>query len=282
MSVAPESTSPKKRQRSSPPKPPPWESPQWQSALSKNPCLQPFFDNLESFVESPDGVKKLRQLAMELAVRGTLVEQNADDETASALIERIAERRAELIASKIIRSKTPICDEKLPQTELPPGWLWANFGEVTFNRDGDRVPVRKADRENQDKTYDYYGASGVIDKVADFLFDQPLLLIGEDGANLINRSTPIAFIAEGKYWVNNHAHVVDLVSRDLMDYVALYLNSISLEPYITGMAQPKMNPNGAYSRQHRFNLFVFGSMSINAFQTIWNRDLKRKQNAAIF
>lgn len=57
--------------------------------------------------------------------------------------------------------------------------------------------------------YDYYGASGVIDKVDRYLFDKDLLLIGEDGANLLSRSTPIAFIARGKYWVNNHAHVLD-------------------------------------------------------------------------
>ena len=221
--------------------PPPWESPQWLEAVSQNPGLAPFFDNLESFVELPGGIKKLRQLIMELGVAGKLLDQNENDKPVSGLLDRIDARRAELVESKVIRGKTTIRDKKLPETELPPGWTWANFGEITFNRDGDRVPVRRSDRENQEKTYDYYGASGVIDKVADFIFDQPLLLIGEDGANLINRSTPIAFIAEGKYWVNNHAHAVDLISRDMMDYVALFINSISLEPYITGMAQPKMN-----------------------------------------
>jgi type I restriction enzyme S subunit len=90
-------------------------------------------------------------------------------------------------------------------------------------------------------SYDYYGASGVIDKVNDYLFDKPLLLIGEDGANLINRSTPIAFIAHGKYWVNNHAHVLDGINVDFLRYLELYINSIDLRPYITGTAQPKMN-----------------------------------------
>ena len=91
------------------------------------------------------------------------------------------------------------------------------------------------------KTYDYYGASGVIDKVDRYLFDKPLLLIGEDGANLINRSTPIAFIARGKYWVNNHAHVLDYYNEELMQYMCLYINAISLVDYVTGTAQPKMN-----------------------------------------
>ena len=98
-----------------------------------------------------------------------------------------------------------------------------------------------ADRERRAKIYDYYGASGVIDAIDDYLFDKPLLLIGEDGANLLNRSTPIAFIARGKYWVNNHAHVLDGISETYLEYVALYINSISLAPYVTGTAQPKMN-----------------------------------------
>ncbi|KAA2751563.1 restriction endonuclease subunit S, partial [Alistipes onderdonkii] len=91
------------------------------------------------------------------------------------------------------------------------------------------------------KVYDYYGASGVIDKVDKYLFDKDLLLIGEDGANLINRSTPIAFIAKGKYWVNNHAHVLDVCGGLNLAYIALFINAISLVNYVTGTAQPKMN-----------------------------------------
>ena len=110
-----------------------------------------------------------------------------------------------------------------------------------MNRDAERIPVSVADREYRAKVYDYYGASGVIDAIDDYLFDKPLLLIGEDGANLLNRSTPIAFIARGKYWVNNHAHVLDGISETYLKYVAMYINSISLAPYVTGTAQPKMN-----------------------------------------
>ena len=110
-----------------------------------------------------------------------------------------------------------------------------------INRDGERIPVSKTKRESKAKIYDYYGASGIIDKIDGFLFDKPLLLIGEDGANLINRSTPIAFIARGKYWVNNHAHVLDGISEEFLRYVELCINAIDLKPYVTGTAQPKMN-----------------------------------------
>ncbi|QQN68410.1 restriction endonuclease subunit S [Comamonas testosteroni] len=123
--------------------------------------------------------------------------------------------------------------------------LWGGgggrFGEISINRDGERIPVASSDREKKEKIYDYYGASGVIDKIDKYLFDKKLLLIGEDGANLINRSTPIAFLAHGKYWVNNHAHVIDAIQSELLDYYCLFINAISLEPYVTGTAQPKMN-----------------------------------------
>ncbi len=120
-----------------------------------------------------------------------------------------------------------------------------------ISRDADRIPVSAEDRQFRKGEYDYYGASGVIDKIDKFLFDKPLLLIGEDGANLINRSTPIAFIARGKYWVNNHAHVLDGTSEDFLKYIELYINAIDLVPYVTGTAQPKMN-------QAKMNNIVLG------------------------
>ena len=131
-------------------------------------------------------------------------------------------------------------DEEIP-FEIPQGWKWERFGNVMINKDSERVPLSVAQRQHLKKTYDYYGASGVIDKVDKYLFDKDLLLIGEDGANLINRSTPIAFIAKGKYWVNNHAHVLDVCSGMELSYVALFVNAISLVDYVTGTAQPKMN-----------------------------------------
>ena len=91
-------------------------------------------------------------------------------------------------------------DEEIP-FEIPQGWEWCRFGSLMINRDSERIPLSVAQRQTLKKVYDYYGASGVIDKVDKYLFDKDLLLIGEDGANLINRSTPIAFIAKGKYWL---------------------------------------------------------------------------------
>ena len=86
------------------------------------------------------------------------------------------------------------------------GWREQTLGEVTQNLDAERIPVRRADR--RPGPYPYYGASGIIDSIDDYIFDGEYLLIAEDGENLRSRTTPIAFLASGKFWVNNHAHVV--------------------------------------------------------------------------
>ena len=130
-------------------------------------------------------------------------------------------------------------EEKKPY-KVPGNWVWTYFKDVVFNRDSLRIPLSLSQRESMTKKYDYYGASGIIDKVESFIFDRKLMLIGEDGANLVTRSKPIAFIAQGRYWVNNHAHVLDSNRCLLLEYLCYYINSIDLVPYVTGSAQPKM------------------------------------------
>ena len=119
-------------------------------------------------------------------------------------------------------------------------WNKKPLVEVTYNHDSRRIPLSQAERSNLERRYDYYGASGVIDKVDRFLFEGRNLLIGEDGANLVTRSKPIAFIADGQYWVNNHAHVLSTKAEMVLDFLCYYINSIDLTPYVTGSAQPKM------------------------------------------
>ena len=124
--------------------------------------------------------------------------------------------------------------------DIPDGWSWCRFSEATKNRDSERKPVNSSNRKDIKKIYDYYGATGVIDKVEEYLFDEKLLLIGEDGANLLSHTKNNAFIAEGKYWVNNHAHVIDCFDKLMLDYICHYINSLLLDEYITGSAQPKL------------------------------------------
>jgi type I restriction enzyme, S subunit len=125
--------------------------------------------------------------------------------------------------------------------QLPKGWTFTPLGEAANNLDGKRVPLKAADREKRHGDYPYYGASGVIDQIDDYLFDGDFLLVAEDGANLLARSTPIAFLASGKFWVNNHAHVLACNGKASLRFLQRYLCSVDVKRFVTGSAQPKLN-----------------------------------------
>ncbi|WP_423204881.1 restriction endonuclease subunit S [Pseudomonas kribbensis] len=125
------------------------------------------------------------------------------------------------------------------------GWKINTLDKVSKNLDSRRVPITKSDRKSGE--YPYYGASGVVDYVADYIFDGDALLVSEDGANLLARSTPIAFSVCGQYWVNNHAHILEFQDMATQRFVEFYLESIPLDKYVTGAAQPKLNQKALYS-----------------------------------
>ncbi len=102
-----------------------------------------------------------------------------------------------------------------------------------------RKPIKAAARTKG--IYPYYGASGIVDYVSDFIYDGDFLLVSEDGANLLSRVTPIAFTASGKTWVNNHAHVIKFENQATRKFVEYFINSIDISPYVAGGAQPKLN-----------------------------------------
>lgn len=188
----------------------------------------------------PDAMKKS---LLQYAIEGKLVPQRKEEGTAKDLLVKIRAEKAQLIKEKKIKKTKPlpaITDDEKP-FDIPDSWEWARFGDISINMDSERIPLSVTQRRKLDKIYDYYGASGIIDKVDQYLFDRPLMLIGEDGANLLARTKPIAFIARGKYWVNNHAHVIDFPNGIDMKYMTFYMNAINLAAYVTGTAQPKMN-----------------------------------------
>lgn len=115
---------------------------------------------------------------------------------------------------------------------------WRTLKEIAENCDSKRKPVTKGKRTSG--IYPYYGASGIVDYVDDYIFDGDYLLVSEDGANLLARVTPIAFSISGKNWVNNHAHVLRFDTYVTRRFVEIYLNSINLEKYISTAAQPKL------------------------------------------
>ena len=119
-----------------------------------------------------------------------------------------------------------------------PSIRWIPLSEISENCDKSRKPIKK-EKRIAGKT-PYYGASGVVDYVDGFTHEGDYLLLSEDGANLLARSMPIAYQISGRNWINNHAHVLRIENANLRQLVEMYLNSISLEPYITKGAQPKL------------------------------------------
>ena len=117
-------------------------------------------------------------------------------------------------------------------------WSEYMLGELTDNFDSVRVPVKQAER--RPGPYPYYGASGIVDHIDDYLFDGEYLLIAEDGENLRTRNTPVAFLANGKFWVNNHAHIVRGNQRADTQYLMYALSNLDISGYLTGSTMPKL------------------------------------------
>ncbi len=121
------------------------------------------------------------------------------------------------------------------------GWKKFKLEDIADFYDSKRVPLNSRERETRRGKYPYYGASGIVDYVDSYLFDGEYVLISEDGENLRSRSTPIAFKASGKFWVNNHAHIVQGKEPFLNDWIVYFFQNLDLNPYITGAVQPKLN-----------------------------------------
>lgn len=125
--------------------------------------------------------------------------------------------------------------------EIPKDWEVVRLGEVSQFLDHKRKPIQKSDRKNMKGIYPYYGASGIIGYVNNFIFNEELILLGEDGANIITRNSPLAFKVKGKIWVNNHAHVIKPKTSVSIDFLTYYLEELDYKKYNTGTAQPKLN-----------------------------------------
>ncbi|MEZ8105344.1 restriction endonuclease subunit S [Vibrio cortegadensis] len=125
-------------------------------------------------------------------------------------------------------------------SELPKGWALSTIGQACLIENGLRKPISLKERAACQGDFPYYGATGVIDHLNSYTHEGEYVLIGEDGANLLSKSKPLAFIANGQYWVNNHAHTLKCLAGSPNEYLERYFNSLSLEPWVTGSAQPKL------------------------------------------
>jgi type I restriction enzyme S subunit len=160
------------------------------------------------------------------------------------LIALLHEQRQAIVHRAVTRGLDP--DVRLKPSgvewlgDVPEHWLVSRVKNEFECLDRRRVPLNSTQRGAMTvRSYDYYGASGVIDKVDDYIFDKELLLIAEDGANLVLRNLPLAIVARGKFWVNNHAHVLR-PRRGNLGFLAGLMESLSYLPWISGAAQPKL------------------------------------------
>jgi len=113
-----------------------------------------------------------------------------------------------------------------------------DFGEIQNSK---RIPLSSMERSERKGTYPYYGASGIVDHIDDYLFDGEYVLISEDGENLRTRKTPIAFKVNGRFWVNNHAHILKCDKSFMSDLIVYYFKNLDLNEFISGAVQPKLN-----------------------------------------
>ena len=165
------------------------------------------------------------------------------------LIELLREYKQALICRAVtgqfdVRTGRPYPEYKESEIawigKIPRNWRVSRIKAEFDCLNRQRVPLSSSRRgEMKSRTFDYYGASGVIDKVESYLFNDELLLLAEDGANLVLRNLPLAIIARGKFWVNNHAHILKPKAGHI-EYFAAYLETLSFLPWISGAAQPKL------------------------------------------
>lgn len=171
---------------------------------------------------------------------------------AKASIEDYKQWKVSIIYEAVTKGLNPNVEMKDSGIEwigkMPSRWEISRVKNVVTNLDYLREPISAENRENKLGLYDYYGASGVIDKIDDYNVDDTVLLIGEDGANLRMRNLPLVYRASGKFWVNNHAHILKVRPGYSYGFIAYLLEAGDYNVYITGSAQPKLS---------QFNLMRF-------------------------
>ena len=118
-------------------------------------------------------------------------------------------------------------------------WEIFSIGQLTVNHDSRRIPVKGPDRKPG--IFPYYGASGIVDWVDQYIFSGEFLLVAEDGENLRTRNTPVAFMATGKFWVNNHAHILQGNERADTRFLSYLLEGTDISGYLTGSTIPKLS-----------------------------------------
>ncbi|HJL02738.1 MAG TPA: restriction endonuclease subunit S [Polyangiaceae bacterium LLY-WYZ-15_(1-7)] len=202
---------------------------------------------LEALAGSPDGPMRLRELVLELAVRGQLVPQDPRNEPASAMLRAAREEQRRLYSAGEI--KKPMNVRALASTDaphaIPTTWEWVRLGDIVAVLDFIRQPVKKADREARiagkpkSALFPYYGATQRAGWIDDYLFDEELVLLGEDGAPFFKNGKHVAYVVSGRFWVNNHAHALRMLAG-VNRFLCHALNQCNYDGFVSGTTRLKL------------------------------------------
>ena len=206
-------------------------------------------------VEAPDDLSEQRAIAHILGTLDDKIDVNRRvNETLEAMARALF--KSWFVDFDPVRAKMEGRDTRLPQDiadlfpdrlvtseigEIPEGWEVATLGTVIELHDRKRIPLNKRQRADRQGSYPYYGAAGVLDYVDGYLFDGVHILTGEDGSVVDAHGHPVVQYVWGRFWVNNHAHVIKGTKKISDEHLYLHLKSTNITPFVTGAVQPKLN-----------------------------------------
>lgn len=189
-------------------------------------------DTIETnFIELRTTISLIKNKILDLAIHGELVPQNPNDESASELLKRI-------------NPKANITCDNGHSRKLPQSWSICKLNQVCLILDNKRKPINSRERERRirnkqmSELYPYYGATGQVGYIDNYLIDGHYLLIGEDGAPFLDKYATKAYSINGKSWVNNHVHIIE--PQIDFDYLLFYLNQLDYSPYVNGSTRLKL------------------------------------------
>lgn len=202
--------------------------------------------------DAPDAVPRLRRFILDLAVRGKLVSQDPKEESASRLLEQI--RKDIATSARTGRNRPDEANDLVEEDELPfsvpEGWVTTRLASVAMSLDHMRSPINSTERDQRiegkapDSLFPYYGATQQQGWIDEYLFDEELVLLGEDGVPFFDDLRPKAYIITGKTWVNNHAHVFRVI-RASSRFILFYLNTFNYQGRVAGATRGKLNKSKA-------------------------------------
>ena len=200
-----------------------------ESIFAQIDAIRENLERLASQVTSASGsLVQLKSSVLKQAFEGNLVPQDPDDESAELLLKRISKDSKGLASGN---------DDNLPK-----GWIKTELEICIEILDRKRIPINSNERKQRQGTIPYYGATGQVGYIDDYLFDEELVLLGEDGAPFLDHFKTKAYVIKGKSWVNNHAHVLKGVKEILLnEFLCHFLNQFQYHSYVTGTTRLKLN-----------------------------------------